>query len=275
MSTDDLKLLARRGLRGVTLIELMIALGIISIVLFGAATYFRNQMDVIGFVSNNDYTVAPAQTALWRIRDELGSAVQAPSGVTNAVAPTYAVTAPDGSPLQFSSIVWRPVIGYISPADPDYATFNGQGRISVNNILYDNVAKKLWVDTSGTPYNVLKLDTVSGPTGSTLVRSEILAGSVSARQSVTEFRLYQGESTNAFFWNTGGSPVFAPGATNATYLLGIYLRVERPSVNPTDLGANTTSNWDAGARSVNDLRMGVLVQPETLSNTPGKPFVGP
>jgi hypothetical protein len=255
-----------------TLLEVIIAATCLSVIFFGALIVLNGQVDVIGYIANNDFTVAPAQSALWKIRDALESAVQNPQGITNAVAPVYAVTSPAGG---FSSIVWRPTIGFLSPADPNYATASANGCISTNNVQYDLTAQKLWVDTSNAPVNILKLDTVSGSTGGTVVRSIPLLGNVSTGQTVTEFRLYNAESTDSFYYNVVNNPVYAPGADVNTWLIGVYVRVEHVSMNPNEKGAVATSNYYNDTASVNDLRMAVLVQPETLTNTSGKPFVGP
>ena len=267
--------------RGMTLLEITISTAIMAIVVLGALGLVKDEVNVVGAVANNDYTAGAAQSALWRIRNELLSVVQNPQGVTSAVAPAYDVSSPDTSPLQFSSITWRPVLGFIDASDPNYSTYAQQGRVSTNHVLYDSVAKRLWVDTTTyAPVNVLKLDTIAGPsTSTTVVRSEVLLGNRSIGQSVTAFRLYDGEAcgaagNNVFWWNSTASPSYAPGATASTYLIGVYLRVEHRSVNPNDLGKNTTSNYDSSTNDATDLRTCVLVQPETLTNSQGKPYVG-
>jgi hypothetical protein len=255
----------------------------------GATTTLRDQIGVQGMVNNCSYTIAPAQSAMWKIRNALLSAIQNPAGVNNTLAPIYSVSAQNSLAGQYSSMTWRPLIGYIAPGTTSYtytsidgttytnsyATFSGNGQISTNNILYDNAAYKLWVDTVDYPgVNVLRLDVVKGATGGTLVRSQILVGyGVTTKQTVAEFRLFNAESTDPFNWNATPTP--ALGATNNTYLMGIYLRVEHPSVVAADKGAISTSNLDNSQNVYEDLRMAVLIPPETLSNSVGKPFVGP
>lgn len=273
-----------------TLLEILIAATITIGVVFGTVSALRNQADVLGHVANNGFTVSPAHTALWKIRNELLSVTQDPPGVTNAVAPSYAVVSPNTGALPvFSSITWRPSLGYVEPTDPNYATYKSQGRVSNNNVLYDSVARRLWVNTvavnATTSVNLLQLDTLSGPPASVVtVRSEVLLGNAAARQTVTEFRLFDAEVCAPFPLDLSATAsidvTFARGATNATYCMGVYLRVQRPSANANDYSSVTgvrvmDSNYDNRLVTATDLRMAVLVAPETIVVTAGKPFVGP
>src|SRR5262249_18490930 len=137
----------------------------------------------------------------------------------------------------YSWFCWRPVIGVPTTADPTYADYNANGNtnwtgcLSGNGVLYANFAKVLWVDTSKDPYNTLKIDTITArpqfnlapmptwtgpktsagaqavpvPTGGgswKVIRSQVLAGNSATKQNVVEFRLYEGESTDNFNYDT-------------------------------------------------------------------------
>ena len=300
-----------RRLVGFTLLEMMISLAILAVLSGIVGKLLNEQVGIVGHVGNQYYCSSDAQSSMWKMRNVLLSAVQSPNGVTAARAPVFTVYSPTSgsapnlpsgeSSLAFSYIIWRRPVGYSSAvtAWPTYPPFNlipglpapsaCSDCLSSNQVYDAPFAEALYVDTTSfSGLNVLTYAQFTGstfpPSGANVLHKEYIAGNPNSQQTVTDFRIFNGESTLPFAWdgNSADDGVkYAKHADTSTYLYGIYLRVEHKSLNPFDYSKTshsqpyTTSNPNNSTSTTYDLHMSVLIQPETMTTTTGKAFVGP
>lgn len=228
------------GQTGFTLLEVAVALALAAALLLALGAALASQAEVYGASQDDANVFLPAHAALQRIRNELATAVQSPSGVT--AAPVYSVSG--------TSFTFRPAIGYIGRDDPEYAAASAAGLVSINDVRYAPFVKTIAYDAAAETVTI----SVAGTLPAGMKATEVIA------RDVVEFAFFDAESQ--------ADPP-AP-ATTSTWVVGVRLTTRRPSVAPGARGQPVFSS-PAGV----PLTARVRVLPELIFSTQGKPAVGP